>query len=100
MDNVEVHTIEYQLFPPIDGIDEPPVRDEFETVYTNSAALQTGGHQQLVPVIQVFGRTKNHKSACVHVHNCYPTFFIGVPRDANLDEGNFPLSYNRSTNAC
>lgn len=81
MEDVEVHVIEYRLCPAIEDIDNLD-SDYDNLIYSCPPSKQ----QRLVPIIQVFGRTKSNQTACVHVHNCYPTLYIGVPRNANLVE--------------
>ena len=37
------------------------------------------------PVIRIYGRTPMGQSACVHVHECFPYFFVHVPASLDFD---------------
>ena len=40
---------------------------------------------QRQPVIRIYGRTPMGQSACVHVHECFPYFFVHVPAKLDFD---------------
>jgi len=47
---------------------------------------------QLVPVIRIYGSTSSGATACVHVHQVYPYFYVNYPGVIEPDAGEvFPI---------
>jgi DNA polymerase zeta len=66
---MRVGSIDYYLDSPVPGLDV--VRSDF-----------MGGEKlQRVPILRIFGATKDGKKACLHLHRCFPYIYVPLCED-------------------